>query len=960
MAIQYYADKNSQDNVKVTFGDSSDLQIYHDSANSYIETSGSSAGDFYIKAQGTNHDLYLQAVDNVYIRPQGGEDGIIVVGNGAVQLFHNDVKKFETTTDGIQITDAEGTQIRFLESDSTYTEAMRIIRYQDVLGFHYGDNASEEAFTINNTGEATAHKNLTVSGGNITLGGTGRIEGVDTVSDSTDAANKAYVDAHDGGAGVYLPLAGGNLTGDLYIDGNGSQNFHSLIFHRDGSSTDFARIGFSNPAANNSPFLITSSGNGNEMIIEVGAGDDIEFRSNDNAGTTSTFATIGSNATFAGDITFGDSHFIGDDADDNLLIQSSANENVIINSPDDDVLIRTAGTTRLQITNTNATFAGNVAVANILHIDGAGTGSPYIDWRQSGSQKAYIQYADTGDVFDLSSDGQMRFKTGGENVALTIDTSQNATFTGLVSGIAPTSDLNFATKKYVDDSITGGANYLGTWDPDDSLNSGYGNPSLEASGRTDDSGDYFICSADGAAHPNGGTSEPDSWNTGDWVIWNEDLGTGGLWQKLDNTTVLSGAGTTNSVAKFTDSETIGDGPITFSSNDSTFAGNISAGSGTFSAFVYAEDEIHLTDAGTTRAKLLLNSSDRDNVELRAESLGSTMKFFTVGTEALLLNASQDATFAGNVDVTGGSLESRTTTADAYTPTAFNDKPLLTLRNLPGDTNYAGIQFSNNTGNYEWFQGAVQISASRADYVFQGYDTTTTAYKEHLRINDNSDVSFAGNVAIGALTSGKTAQLKVNNEGGVPSVAIFKSRTNKAHIEISDNDTTGYVSSENNFFSLGRASGVNAANINIDVNSRIGIGTTTIQGNTKVNILGAMLQDGKTSWLDSSGSALTTTGRVVAGLLGSSSGNGASALYMFTCYGGGGYQKIVYSIINVGGTWQCHKDIDEGQNALDVVASTPTSGSAVTFTFKGRSTSQSYTASVWIEHIGSSIDTQYIG
>jgi hypothetical protein len=78
-----------------------------------------------------------------------------------------------------------------------------------------------------------------------------------------------------------------------------------------------------------------------------------------------------------------------------------------------------------------------------------------------------------------------------------------------------------------------------------------------------------------------------------------------------------------------------------------------AGSGTFSGFVYAEDEIHLTDAGTTRAKLLLNSSDRDNVELRAESLGSTMKFFTVGTEALELDASQNAAFAGIVSVPSG-------------------------------------------------------------------------------------------------------------------------------------------------------------------------------------------------------------------------------------------------------------------------------------------------------------------
>ena len=68
-------------------------------------------------------------------------------------------------------------------------------------------------------------------------------------------------------------------------------------------------------------------------------------------------------ATFAGDITFGDSHFIGDDASDNLLIQSSANENIIINSLD-DLLFRTSGTTQLQINSTTATFSGNVNLGN--------------------------------------------------------------------------------------------------------------------------------------------------------------------------------------------------------------------------------------------------------------------------------------------------------------------------------------------------------------------------------------------------------------------------------------------------------------------------------------------------------------------------------------------------------------------------------------------------------------------
>ena len=70
-----------------------------------------------------------------------------------------------------------------------------------------------------------------------------------------------------------------------------------------------------------------------------------------------------STVIFTGNINFGDSHFIGDDADDNLLIQSSTNENVIINSAD-DLYFRTSGTTQLTITGTTSTFSGNVDLGN--------------------------------------------------------------------------------------------------------------------------------------------------------------------------------------------------------------------------------------------------------------------------------------------------------------------------------------------------------------------------------------------------------------------------------------------------------------------------------------------------------------------------------------------------------------------------------------------------------------------
>ena len=114
------------------------------------------------------------------------------------------------------------------------------------------------------------------------------------------------------------------------------------------------------------------------------------------------------------------------------------------------------------------------------------------------------------------------------------------------------------TKGYVDSLITGATIYRGAWDPS---GGGYGSPDL--SGVTQTSGYYYICSADGTAEPNGTGCEPDSWQTGDWVIYNADIvdcagtGTGG-WQKIDNSSVLSGIGTGTKIAKWAGANTVND------------------------------------------------------------------------------------------------------------------------------------------------------------------------------------------------------------------------------------------------------------------------------------------------------------------------------------------------------------------------------------------------------------------
>ncbi len=77
--------------------------------------------------------------------------------------------------------------------------------YAGTGGIKFGNGAAGVVATMTSAGALSMDGDLTVSGGDITLGGTGRIQGVDTVTDGTDAANKAYVDTK-------LSLAGGTMA----------------------------------------------------------------------------------------------------------------------------------------------------------------------------------------------------------------------------------------------------------------------------------------------------------------------------------------------------------------------------------------------------------------------------------------------------------------------------------------------------------------------------------------------------------------------------------------------------------------------------------------------------------------------------------------------------------------------------------------------------------------------------
>jgi len=78
------------DSEKIRFGTGNDLELYHD-GNSRVKHTG--AGDLLVQ---TNSDFYVQ-------RASDGHQMLIAKNDGAVELFFDNAKKFETTSTGITV-----------------------------------------------------------------------------------------------------------------------------------------------------------------------------------------------------------------------------------------------------------------------------------------------------------------------------------------------------------------------------------------------------------------------------------------------------------------------------------------------------------------------------------------------------------------------------------------------------------------------------------------------------------------------------------------------------------------------------------------------------------------------------------------------------------------------------------------------------------------------------------------
>jgi hypothetical protein len=107
---QVYKDFRFQDDVKANFGTGSDLQIYHDGSDSYIDDTGTG----WLRLRG-NGGVILSSYSE-------GETMLQATRNGAVNLYYDNSKKFETTSAGVTVNRySRGQQVVAQQSGTQHT-----------------------------------------------------------------------------------------------------------------------------------------------------------------------------------------------------------------------------------------------------------------------------------------------------------------------------------------------------------------------------------------------------------------------------------------------------------------------------------------------------------------------------------------------------------------------------------------------------------------------------------------------------------------------------------------------------------------------------------------------------------------------------------------------------------------------------------------------------------------------
>ena len=261
------------DNNKAIFGAGSDLQIYHDGGHSYISD------------QGTGN-LHIIASNETYIANAGNSEyKARFITDGAVELYYDAAKKFETTSTGVDISGDLNAVDNIVLATAMY---------------HEGD--TDTFLSFGSGGDSI----------NLATGGSTRLSATNTGIDVTGTVTADLLNVTSGSSAdnIVQVFGGGTIYAGLGVDGTGAiltagssgSADAALIIKTSASGTEAERlrisssghvgINYSDPASTGSRLVVQGDAGSNAVFIKGNTGSGTSWGLGVNAGSTSADASF--------------------------------------------------------------------------------------------------------------------------------------------------------------------------------------------------------------------------------------------------------------------------------------------------------------------------------------------------------------------------------------------------------------------------------------------------------------------------------------------------------------------------------------------------------------------------------------------------------------------------------------------------------------------------------------------
>mgnify|MGYP003123688356 CR=1 FL=1 len=451
------------DGKELKVGTDVDLKIYHSSGNSFIQNF---TGSLVIE----------QSSGAIALRPKTGENGVLIIEDGAVELYHNNVKKLETTSSGVTITgelelgDGTANKIQFIGGQGNWrmnisNSANQFVIHSESLAADYFTVIGGGGIKLNAYGSGnktgTIAKNLAVdSSGNIIETDGGLVDGSGTANDVVMWSDSdTLTDAPIAISGNNATFAGNiNATKGFFtatnnqisiVDSDDNQDFRlqtnlgkfSIKDHTN-SQTIF-KIDANSGADS---LVISSSGTefGNKISVNAGTTFDsmVTIQGNESGGQTATFLHLnsGNNTTLYPFLATLNNADISSATYGWLFVNSSVNGNFeLYRQNNSSTPVKVWDISR---STGNATFAGDISLEQAA--------TPTIELKDTtNNYYLLVRHNNTNAIFDTHSSSYYEFKIGDvEKMRLT---SSAATFAGDI--ILSNNDV----ERFIKSSSNGGA-----------------------------------------------------------------------------------------------------------------------------------------------------------------------------------------------------------------------------------------------------------------------------------------------------------------------------------------------------------------------------------------------------------------------------------------------------------------------------------------------------------------------